>query len=207
MTASQDIREQKTQLRSAMLKRRQAMSTVRQDEAARAVSRFADTLIAVAPTPAIFSSYRALKSELPTLYLEQELISRGASIALPVTMQGAAPLIFRLWQRDDLLETRKWGILEPAENAPVVQPDVILLPLLAFDKAGMRLGYGGGFYDRTLHMLRRDRPIVAVGLAYVEQEVDAVPYDNYDQHLDYILSPDGLRAFMDYRAIKCDFSS
>ena len=207
MIGSQDIRDQKTQLRSAMLKRRQAVGAVRQDEAARAIARFADALIALAPTPAIFSSYRALKSELPTVYLEHELTCRGASIALPVTIQRAAPLIFRLLQRDDLLVAQKWGILEPTENAPVVQPDVILLPLLAFDKAGRRLGYGGGFYDRTLHMLRQDRPIVAVGLAYAEQEIDAVPHDNYDQHLDYILSPEGLRAFMDYRAIKCDFSS
>jgi 5-formyltetrahydrofolate cyclo-ligase len=95
------------------------------------------------------------------------------------------------------LKTVVWGIREPDESAPAVEPDVLLVPLLVFDRTGMRLGYGGGFYDRTLHDLRARKRIVAVGLAYASQEVDAVPYLDYDERLDWVLTPEGL--------IRCSF--
>ena len=85
----------------------------------------------------------------------------------------------------------KSGIREPGSQARVLEPDVLLVPLLAFDRSGHRLGYGGGYYDRTLRDLRRRRPIVAVGLAFGCQEVDAVPHLDYDERLDWVLTPDG----------------
>ena len=76
-------------------------------------------------------------------------------------------------------------------SAPAVDPDVVLCPLLAFDRTGHRLGYGGGFYDRTLARLRALKPVVAIGLAYDEQRVDAVPHLDYDERLDWVLTPTG----------------
>jgi 5-formyltetrahydrofolate cyclo-ligase len=84
-----------------------------------------------------------------------------------------------------------WGISEPTADKPEVEPDILLVPLLAFDNAGRRLGYGGGFYDRTLHALRAKKQVTAVGLAYDEQRVDAVPHLDYDQRLDWVLTPSG----------------
>jgi 5-formyltetrahydrofolate cyclo-ligase len=112
-------------------------------------------------------------------------------------MQGKTrPLQFRRWSPGDPLRTVQWGIREPAEAAPVVEPDVLLVPLLAFDRGGHRLGYGGGYYDRTLRALRSRRPVTAVGLAFAEQEVDAVPHLDYDERLDWVLTPLG--------AIRCN---
>jgi 5-formyltetrahydrofolate cyclo-ligase len=91
------------------------------------------------------------------------------------------------------MQAAQWGIAEPMADKPEVEPDVLLVPLLAFDKHGHRLGYGGGFYDRTLMKLRVKKPVVAVGLAYDELEVDAVPHESYDQRLDWVLTPSGPR--------------
>ena len=110
------------------------------------------------------------------------------------------PLLFRRWRIGDPLIARTWGILEPDESAAVVEPDVLLLPLLAFDAEGWRLGYGGGFYDRTLTRLRRRKPIVAIALAFASQEVDAVPHSAYDERLDWVLTPEGLRAMQNLDA-------
>jgi 5-formyltetrahydrofolate cyclo-ligase len=93
--------------------------------------------------------------------------------------------------------TVKWGIVEPLPDKPAVDPDVLIVPLLAFDKRGYRLGYGGGFYDRTLARLRAVKPVITVGVAYDEQEVDVVPTDVYDQQLDWMLTPSGPKRFGD----------
>jgi 5-formyltetrahydrofolate cyclo-ligase len=84
-----------------------------------------------------------------------------------------------------------WDIAEPKPDKPVLYPDILIVPLLAFDRAGGRLGYGGGFYDRTLRDLRARKPVLAVGLAFDEQQVDAVPHLDYDERLDWVLRPSG----------------
>jgi 5-formyltetrahydrofolate cyclo-ligase len=89
------------------------------------------------------------------------------------------------------MDSGVWGIAEPKGDKLELEPDVLLVPLLAFDAAGWRLGYGGGFYDRTLRALRAHKRIVAVGLAYDEQKVDAVPHLDYDERLDWVLRPSG----------------
>ena len=107
-------------------------------------------------------------------------------------MQGKGkPLIFRAWTPGDAMDRAVWGIAEPKPDKPNWEPDILLVPLLAFDGSGWRLGYGGGFYDRTLRGLRARKPIVAVGLAYDEQHVDAVPHLDYDERLDWVLRPSG----------------
>jgi len=201
VTNNRDIDQQKAQLRKIMLKRRATLTEAEREKAHSAIAEFAEHLIGLARKPAIFSSYRSHKSELNPMKLEQKLAPLGAGIALPVMVQKAEPLIFRQWRRGDALSPQQWGILEPAPSAPAVQPDVLLLPLLAFDNTGRRLGYGGGFYDRSLQALRAAKPIVAIGLAYAAQEVGAVPCDALDQPLDYALTPDGLKVFTDHRTI------
>lgn len=160
--------------------------------AARDLARHAAAVCALASssTP-IVSSYLAIGSELDPAPLAAKLTELGATIALPVMVAKAAPLEFRAWAPGDPLVAREWGIREPASSCPVVEPDMLLVPLLLVDRTGHRLGYGGGFYDRTLSQLRARKPIVAIGLAHPLQMVDAVPQEVYDEALNYVLSPSG----------------
>lgn len=144
---------------------------------------------------AVFSTYAAMGSEIDPGPIAEHLIVQGHSLCLPVMIKLGQPLIFRQWKPGDDLQAVKWGIREPLPQAAKTEPDVLLLPMLAFDSAGWRLGYGGGFYDRTLARLRALKPIIAIGLAFDEQEVDAVPHAAYDERLDLVLTPSGLRSF------------
>ncbi len=107
-------------------------------------------------------------------------------------MQGKGrPLKFRAWAPGDAMGSAQWGIAEPLPDKPEVYPDVVLVPLLAFDADGYRLGYGGGFYDRSLQNLRAKKPVIAVGIGYDELRIDAVPHLDYDERLDWVLTPSG----------------
>ncbi len=141
--------------------------------------------------PRKVSAFLPIGEELNPSPLMNRLRRDGHELALPVMVGKGLPLIFRSWAPGDPLVTVVWGIREPAATATEVTPDIVLLPLLAFDRSGQRLGYGGGFYDRTLHALRRAGPVMAIGLAFVEQEVDAVPHLDYDEPLDWVLTPEG----------------
>lgn len=141
--------------------------------------------------PRIVSSFFAMGSEINPGPLETVLRRRGHRIALPVMVGRGKPLVFRLWNPGDPLVERIWGIREPTADAPDVDPDIVIVPLLAFDAAGWRLGYGAGFYDRTLSELRARKPIIAVGFAFDEQRVDAVPHLDYDERLDWVVTPTG----------------
>lgn len=143
------------------------------------------------PPPAVVSAFLAIGEEIDPAPLLAVLQGEGYRPALPVMVAKAQPLMFRAWSPGDPLRTVQWGIREPEEMAPAVQPDILLVPLLAFDRSGHRLGYGGGYFDRTLAQLRATKPIVAVGLAFSAQEVDAVPHLDYDQRLDWVLTPEG----------------
>lgn len=119
------------------------------------------------------------------------LSAAGHTTALPVVTGRAWPLMFRLWRPGHPLVPGAFGVMEPMGDAPVAQPDIVLTPLLAFDGAGYRLGYGGGFYDRTLEVLRAEAPTLAVGIGYAGQGVDKLPIDAYDQRLDWIVTEQG----------------
>lgn len=121
------------------------------------------------------------------------LLGEGFSLALPAMQGKGQALVFRAWTPGDEMAAALWGIAEPLPTRATVVPDILLVPLLAFDDEGYRLGYGGGFYDRTLDELRSIKPIVAVGLAYDEQRLDGVPHLDYDQPLDWVLTPSGPR--------------
>ncbi|GAA0526219.1 5-formyltetrahydrofolate cyclo-ligase [Rhizomicrobium palustre] len=143
----------------------------------------------------VVSGYCACRSEADPKALMAALASRGLHLALPVIVQKAAPLRFHRWQEGDELVLHRFGVAEPLPTADIVEPDVLLVPLLAFDDAGYRLGYGGGFYDRTLAALRAKKPITAIGIAYAGQRIDHLPRDAYDQRLDAVLTEEGLTRF------------
>ena len=140
---------------------------------------------------AVVSGFAPLADELRIWPLLRRLAGDGVRLALPVMQGKGNPLLFRVWTPGDAMDSGVWGIAEPKADKPAVDPDILLMPLLAFDRCGGRLGYGGGFYDRTLQGLRARKPVVAVGLGYDEQAVDAVPRLDYDQRLDWVLTPSG----------------
>ena len=140
---------------------------------------------------AALSGFSAIRDEIDPAPLLKCLAEAGYRLALPVMQGKGQPLLFRAWTPGDAMSPAQWGIAEPLADKPVIEPDVVLVPLLAFDAHGYRLGYGGGFYDRTLLRLRAAKPVVAVGIAYDELKVDAVPHLDYDQRLDWVLTPSG----------------
>jgi 5-formyltetrahydrofolate cyclo-ligase len=140
---------------------------------------------------AIISGFSAIRDEIDAAPLLARLHAAGHPLGLPVMQGKGLPLLFRAWSPGDAMGKVQWGIAEPLPDKPVLEPDVVLVPLLAFDAAGHRLGYGGGFYDRTLTRLRAIKPVVAVGVAYDELKVDAVPHRSYDEPLDWVLTPSG----------------
>jgi 5-formyltetrahydrofolate cyclo-ligase len=142
-------------------------------------------------SPVVVSAFASLPEELNVWPLLRRLHGQGYRLALPVMQGKGEPLLFRAWAPGDAMDKAVWGIPEPTSDKPEREPDIVLVPLLAFDIRGGRLGYGGGFYDRTLAGLRARKRIVAVGLAYDEQQVDAVPHLDYDQRLDWVLTPSG----------------
>lgn len=142
---------------------------------------------------AVIAGYWPIRSELTPLPLMRALTKRGLETALPATPTPGQPLVFHRWQEGDDLIDGLYGTSEPAASAPQCLPDGLLVPMLAFDAAGFRLGYGGGFYDRSLAAIRPQKPAVkAIGIAYQEQLVEAVPVGVHDARLDAILTPSGL---------------
>ena len=144
----------------------------------------------------VVAGYWPMGDEADVRPLLEQLAGRGIVTALPVVVARHAPLQFRRWTPGDALEAGRHGTFHPYASAEVLEPDLLLAPLLAFDARGGRLGYGGGYYDRTLEALRagRGRRITAIGIGYTAQAVDAVPRDGHDQPLDWIVTEDGARA-------------
>lgn len=140
------------------------------------------------PKGATVSVFLSIGSELDTSPLIQSLRARECRVALPCVEAAERPLVFRLWNDGDPLVEESFGTRAPAPEAEAVRPDILIVPLLAFDREGYRLGYGGGFYDRTLEELRAEKPVTAAGIAYAAQEVDAVPREATDQPLDWIVT-------------------
>jgi 5-formyltetrahydrofolate cyclo-ligase len=147
--------------------------------------------------PDVVSAYFPLPNEPSTLPLFDHLSVAGFKTALPVTGKLGTPLVFRLWRPGEPTAKGKMAIEEPSENAPEVAPDLLFIPLAAFDRGGNRIGYGAGFYDRSLEQLRAFKPICAVGVAYAAQEFPKIPNDTHDESLDYVLTE---RELIDCRA-------
>ena len=149
-----------------------------------------------APAARIVSGYWPIQGELDPRPLLTALGRRSVRCALPAVAGRGRPLEFRQWTRGDPLAEGEFGTREPVSGARVVVPEVLIVPLLAFDRHGYRLGYGGGYYDRTIRSLRRGAAhCLAVGFAYAGQEVDAVPRDETDERLDWVVTEISARTF------------
>ena len=153
----------------------------------------------------VVSGYSAIRDEADPSGLMQRLHEAGALCALPAVDGAGLPLQFRRWQPGDVLEPAAFGVSEPRATSPVVRPDIVLTPLLAFDRFGGRLGYGAGFFDRTLAALRRSGAVLAIGLAFCEQEFARIPVTVDDQPLDWVITEvEAIRCAGAERASRCD---
>lgn len=191
MTLIQDKRT----LRSAMLAWRGGL-----DEAERRAA--ADGLLATwrheqpVEAPAIVSGFWPIKDELDIRPLLVELINQGCQVVLPVVQGKGQPLVFRAWRPGDALEAGVFNTLQPSARRETLDPQVLIVPLLACDREGWRLGYGGGFYDRTLAGLRARRRVTAIGVGFDAQLVDDVPHGASDERLDWLLTDKRACAFV-----------
>jgi 5-formyltetrahydrofolate cyclo-ligase len=186
MSSISFIDEEKAIVRRDALTRRNALPAELRAQAAEAIAA-RPFPIPVAPG-AIVSGFMPLKSEINPLPLMRKLASAGAKLALPVIDARGKPLILRAFTFGDALNSGQWGIREPKPEAPEVAPDIMLVPLLAFDRTGHRVGYGAGYYDRTIAKFRAMKTVVAVGIAYAAQEIEAVPITERDARLDLVLT-------------------
>jgi 5-formyltetrahydrofolate cyclo-ligase len=188
------ITREKAALRARMRAWRDGLDGAAKVRAAQGIAERGPALVSElrgASAQGVVSGFASLPEELNVWPLLRRLSAAGVPLALPVVARKGQPLVFRAWVPGDTMDKGVWGIPEPKADKAVVEPDILLVPLLAFDAHGRRLGYGGGFYDRTLAGLRAKKTIVAIGLAYDEQRVNAVPHLDYDQRIDWVLTPSG----------------
>jgi 5-formyltetrahydrofolate cyclo-ligase len=186
MSDPSNIADQKTKLRREAAARREALPAEARKTAAEAIAVRAFPL-AIKPGT-IVSGFMPLKSEINPLPLMKTLAEAGATLALPKIAGRGQPLIMRAWSWGGPLDAGQWGIREPKADYPEVEPDILLLPLLAFDRAGRRIGYGAGYYDMTIARLRSLKTVTAVGIAFAGQEVPTVPATERDARLDLVLT-------------------
>jgi len=176
----------KAALRTATLARRDAMPADERQAAAAAIAARAFPVPVGAGT--VVSGFFPMRSEINPLPLLRKLAAAGAQLALPVIAGRGKPLTMRAWNQGDDLASGQWGIREPTAQAREVDPDVLIVPLACFDRAGHRIGYGAGYFDMTIHRLRGIKPVVAVGIAFAQQEIDRVPANAHDEALDLVLT-------------------
>jgi|SRR5215213_5338493 len=183
---SDSISELKSIIRKDALMRRDALPAAERAKAA-------ETIAALAfPVPVergqVVSGFFPLKTEISPLPLMRKLVDAGAQLALPVIDGRGKPLIMRAFAFGDALASGQWGIREPKADAAEVAPDILLVPLLAFDRQGHRIGYGAGYYDMTIGKLQAMKPVVAIGIAFAAQEIGEVPVTPRDARLDLVLT-------------------
>ena len=176
----------KETLRNATLARRDAMPAE--------VRQRGGEIIAARPFPVtiapgmIVSGFMPLKSEINPLPLMKTLAAAGAQLALPAIAGRGKPLTMRAYAFGDEFARGQWGIREPKPERPEVFPDVLIVPLACFDRAGHRIGYGAGYYDMTIRRLRDMKKVVAIGIAFAAQEIAKVPATERDERLDLVLT-------------------
>ncbi|HXC56012.1 MAG TPA: 5-formyltetrahydrofolate cyclo-ligase [Rhizomicrobium sp.] len=169
----------------------------RRADLARAVPDFAARIAAHAaaleiPDGSLVAAYVAMGDEADPQLLLKALALRGCIFAFPRVVEKARPLAFHRAMPGGELVRSAFGVPEPAPDWPIAHPKIFLVPLLAFDARGTRLGYGGGFYDRTLAATPGAR---AIGVAYAGQEMPALPRMDYDRPLDAVVTENGIRRF------------
>jgi 5-formyltetrahydrofolate cyclo-ligase len=186
MLPSASIEDAKARLRREALARRDALPAPLRAAAAEAIAS-RPFPVAIAPGT-IVSGFMPMKSEINPLPLLRKLAEAGAALALPVVAGKGKPLVMRAWAFGAPLASGVWGIREPMPDAPEVAPDILIVPLLAFDRRGHRIGYGAGYYDMTIAALRANKPVIAAGIAFAAQEIAEVPTTPRDARLDLVLT-------------------
>jgi 5-formyltetrahydrofolate cyclo-ligase len=194
MSQPSAISDQKSALRTLVLALRDAMPSAARQAAAEAIAARG---LPVAVTPGtIVSGFMPMKTEINPLPLMRKLAEQGALLALPCIAGRGHPLIMRAWTIGDEFKAGQWGIREPLPEAPEVAPDIVIVPLAAFDRSGQRIGYGAGYYDMTLAALRAKKKVTAIGIAFAVQEIAQVPATERDERLDFVLTE---RDVIDFR--------
>jgi len=186
MSGVDQVQSLKADIRREAAARRDALPAAERAAAAAAVA--ARPLPVAVKPGTIVSGFSALKSEINPVPLMRAFAAAGAQLALPVVMGRGKPLTMRAWSFGAPLNAGVWGIREPPAEAPEVFPDVLIVPLLAFDRVGARIGYGAGYYDMTIARLRGMKPVTAMGIAYAAQEIAQVPVTARDAALDLVLT-------------------
>ncbi len=180
-----NIVTRKAELRGQALDKRDALPP---EERAAAAETIAARAFPLAVAGKIVSGFMPLKSELNPIPLMRKLADAGAQLVLPAIAGHGKPLIMRAYTFGDELARGQWGIREPKPEAAEVAPDILLVPLAAFDRAGHRIGYGAGYYDTTIAALRAKKKVTGVGLAFAAQEISEVPSTPRDEALDLVLT-------------------
>jgi len=184
----------KAALRAEALARRDALPAAARQAAAEAIADRAFPVKVERGT--IVSGFSPMKTEINPIPLLRKLADAGASLALPAIAGRGKPLIMRAWKFGDPFKAGQWGIREPMPEAPQVDPDILIVPLACFDRAGHRIGYGAGYYDMTINALRAKKKVIAIGIAFAAQEIDKVPATPRDARLDLVLTE---REIIDFR--------
>jgi len=183
---STDIQNRKAELRSVALTLRDALPPIVRQAAADAIAK---RPLPVAVTPGVIvAGFSPMKTEINPIPLMRKFAEAGCRLALPCIVGRGHALIMRAWDFGAPLESGQWGIREPVKDAAEVAPDILIVPLAAFDRAGNRIGYGAGYYDMTLAALRAKKSVVAIGIAFAAQEVGRVPATDRDERLDLVLT-------------------
>ncbi len=191
----------KTNLREQIMAKRAALSEAECRNAMRAIAEHAISTVPFEQQDVIAGYWASNRNaEIDMRLLLEMLEENGHALCLPVAKQADAPLIFRRYHRGDrLVHHAKFPIEEPAGTRPEITPNVLLCPLLAVDKRGYRLGYGGGYYDRTIKQLRSlddvNKRLLTVGIGYGFQLVDTIPAKPHDEPLDLLITEDGITIF------------
>ncbi len=183
----------KAALRRMLRTRRRGLAAER-PAASQALARWAADLPVADWAGQVVSVYLADAVEIDPAPLADALAARGARIVLPVAVAKDRPLVFRPPVPGGALVPDAAGIPAPPSTQPDLVPDVVIAPLLGFDRFGGRIGQGGGYYDRTLAALRASAPVAVIGLAYAGQACPRLPMDDHDQRLDGVLTEEGYRA-------------
>jgi 5-formyltetrahydrofolate cyclo-ligase len=161
-----------------------------QQKAAEAAHAVAESLLKIIPaTATIVAGYRCVHGELDISVAMEKLGARGHTLCLPAIEAADKPLHFRRWRIGEVMEKGRYGVEVPPSGAPVFKPNIVLVPLVAFDKNGHRLGYGAGYYDRTIQGLRElEKSVEVIGVAYSIQQVEHLPFDPHDAKLDIVVT-------------------
>jgi len=176
----------KARLREQAFARRDALLADERAAAAEAIA--ARPFPVTIATGMIVSGFSPMKTEINPLPLMRKAAQLGARLALPAIAGCGRPLIMRAYAFGDELARGQWGIREPKADAPEVAPDILIVPLAAFDRAGHRIGYGAGYYDMTINALRAKKRVIAMGIAFAAQEITSVPATERDARLDFVLT-------------------